>query len=62
MAFVAILKGTTYLGLFYQPKKDATLVGYADAGYMSVPHKAKSQIGYSPTEEQQYHGSQQNKL
>ncbi|XP_056698421.1 secreted RxLR effector protein 161-like [Spinacia oleracea] len=27
-------------------RKDATLIGYADAGYFSDPQKAKSQTGY----------------
>ena len=40
------LRGTNDLGLFYPNQKNATLVGYADAGYMSDPHKAKSQNGY----------------
>ncbi|KAM2817807.1 hypothetical protein COP1_041878 [Malus domestica] len=50
-------KGTTDLGLFYpyESSSDATpyahrvdsrLVGYADAGYLSDPHKARSQTGY----------------
>ncbi|KAL7148007.1 hypothetical protein ABFS83_06G149700 [Erythranthe nasuta] len=41
------LRGTADLGLFYS--KNATnqgLVGYADAGYRSDPHKARSQTGY----------------
>ncbi|XP_070679323.1 secreted RxLR effector protein 161-like [Malus domestica] len=51
------LKGTTDLGLFYthksssvaapySPRIDFCLVGYADAGYLSDPHRARSQIGY----------------
>ena len=51
------LKGTTDLGLFYPyessngavpyaPQVDSCLVGYADAGYLSDPHKARSQMGY----------------
>ena len=40
------LRGTQDLGLFYQAKSDATLIGYADAGYLSDPQKAKSQSGY----------------
>ena len=40
------LRGTHDLGLFYQSCPNATLVGYADAGYLSDPHKAKSQNGY----------------
>ena len=38
------LCGTTDLGLFYS--KESTLKGYADFGYISDPHKARSQIGY----------------
>jgi ribonuclease HI len=36
------------MGLFYPyaSLKDAMLVGYADAGYLSDPHKARSQSGY----------------
>ena len=40
------LKGTVDMGLFYTNKGCADLVGYADAGYLSDPHKARSQIGY----------------
>ena len=40
------LRGMQDLGLFYPNQKDATLVGYADSGYFSDPHKAKSQNGY----------------
>ena len=45
------------LGLFYTSESssvaapygsgiDSHLVGYADAGYLSDPHKARSQTGY----------------
>lgn len=41
------LKGTIDLGLFYSNETTNTqLVGYADAGYLSDPHKARSQTGY----------------
>jgi hypothetical protein len=40
------LKGTIDMGLFYSKEKGSTIVGYADAGYLSDPHKAKSQTGY----------------
>ncbi|KAI3811306.1 hypothetical protein L1987_21027 [Smallanthus sonchifolius] len=40
------LCGTRDLGLFYQKDKTSQLVGYADAGYLSDPHKARSQTGY----------------
>lgn len=51
------LKGTTDMGLFYPyasssgstplgTRNNATLVGYADAGYLSDPHKGRSQSGY----------------
>ncbi|XP_070677881.1 secreted RxLR effector protein 161-like [Malus domestica] len=51
------LKGTTDLGLFYTHESssvvnlsdsriDSCLVGYADAGYLSDPYKARSQTGY----------------
>ncbi|XP_068339068.1 uncharacterized mitochondrial protein AtMg00810-like [Pyrus communis] len=51
------LKGTTDLGLFYThkssrvatpygPQIDYRLVGYADAGYLSDPYRARSQTGY----------------
>ena len=35
---------TTNLSLFYS--KESTLKGYADFGYLSDPHKARSQTGY----------------
>ena len=38
------LRGTTYLGLFYS--KESTLKEYADFGYLSDPHKARSKTGY----------------
>ena len=34
------------MGLFYSNKDSADLVGHADAGYLSDPHKARSQKGY----------------
>nr|GEY10918.1 integrase, catalytic region, zinc finger, CCHC-type, peptidase aspartic, catalytic [Tanacetum cinerariifolium] len=40
------LRGTTDLGLFYSKNSKQGLVGYADAGYLSNPHKARSQTGY----------------
>ena len=40
------LRGTHDFDLFYHNCPNGTLVGYADAGYLSNPHKAKSQNGY----------------
>ena len=40
------LSGTTDMGLFYSNKSKEKLLGYADAGYLSDPHKAISQTGY----------------
>jgi hypothetical protein len=43
------LKGTIDFGLAYRrtPHYNKTsIIGYADAGYLSDPHKAKSQSGY----------------
>ena len=40
------LKGTEDLGLFYKVGEDSNIKGYVDAGYLSDPHKGKSQIGY----------------
>ena len=40
------LKGTQDLGLYFSKKQDQTMVGYADAGYLSDPHSAKSQTGF----------------
>ena len=34
------------MGLFYSNKDSADLVGHAYAGYLSNPHKARSQTGY----------------
>ena len=34
------------MGLFYSNKDSADLVGYADAGYLSDPHKTQSQTDY----------------
>ena len=40
------LSGTTDMGLFYSNKSKEKLLGYANAGYLSDPHKARSQTGY----------------
>ncbi|KAL5537455.1 hypothetical protein UlMin_045611 [Ulmus minor] len=40
------LQGTIDLGLFYPNESKKGLIGYADAGHLSDPHKARSQIGY----------------
>ena len=40
------LQGTTYMGLFYLKESQQQLFGYADIGYLSSPHKARSQEGY----------------
>ncbi|XP_070028712.1 secreted RxLR effector protein 161-like [Nicotiana sylvestris] len=40
------LKGTIDMGLFYANNCSPDLVGYVDAGYLSDPHKARSQICY----------------
>ena len=40
------LSGTTDMGLFYSNKSKEKLLGYADVGYLSDPHKARSQTGY----------------
>ena len=40
------LQGTIDLGLFYPNNTKPVLIGYADAGYMSNPHKGRSQTGY----------------
>ena len=34
------------MGLFYSKESKQQLLGYADAGHLSDPHKARSQIGY----------------
>ena len=40
------LRGTTEMGLFYPNCSNPQLIGYADAGYLSDPHKGRSQTGY----------------
>ncbi|RVW67129.1 Valencene synthase [Vitis vinifera] len=40
------LRGTTDMGLFYSRESKQQLLGYADAGYLSDPHKGRSQTGY----------------
>ena len=40
------LSGTTDMGLFYSNKSKEKLFGYADAGYLLDPHKARSQTWY----------------
>jgi hypothetical protein len=34
------------MGLFYSRGSNSQLVGYADAGFLSDPHKGRSQTGY----------------
>ncbi|BBG93440.1 transposable element gene [Prunus dulcis] len=42
------LRGTTDMGLFYSSESTnaQSIVGYADAGYLSDPHQGQSQTGY----------------
>ncbi|GAV81282.1 hypothetical protein CFOL_v3_24740, partial [Cephalotus follicularis] len=40
------LRGSIDMGLFYPRVTKSTLIGYADAGYLSDPHNARSQTGY----------------
>ena len=40
------LRGTSDMGLFHSKAMKPQLLGYADAGYLSDPHKARSQTGY----------------
>ncbi|XP_059302325.1 secreted RxLR effector protein 161-like [Lycium ferocissimum] len=40
------LKGTTDMRLFYSNNCSLDLVGHVDIGYLSDPHKARSQTGY----------------
>ena len=40
------LNSTKDLGLYFQKTQDSSLVGYTDTGYMSDPHKARSQKGF----------------
>nr|CAN61800.1 hypothetical protein VITISV_044293 [Vitis vinifera] len=40
------LRGTIDMSLFYSRESKQQLLGYADAGYLSDPHKGRSQTGY----------------
>ncbi|XP_048615731.1 secreted RxLR effector protein 161-like [Brassica napus] len=40
------LQGTPDLGLFYTDRPSEKMAGYADVGYLSNPHNARSQTGY----------------
>ena len=40
------LHGTTDMGLFYSRESRQQLLGYTDAGYLSDPHKCRSQTRY----------------
>ncbi|XP_074318476.1 secreted RxLR effector protein 161-like [Silene latifolia] len=40
------LQGTKDMGLFFPNMSRENLVGFADAGYLSDPHNARSQTGY----------------
>ena len=44
--YPTILKGTKDIGLFYKVGEDSNIKGYVDAGYLSDPHKEKSQTCY----------------
>ena len=44
--YIEIPKGTLDFGLFFLKKNDLTMVGYADAGYLSDPYNARSQTGF----------------
>jgi len=39
---IRYLHGTTDMGLFYLKSLNSQLVGYADAGFLSHPHKGRS--------------------
>ena len=43
---LSYLHGTCDMGLFYSKTLEPQFFGYADVGYLSGPHKARSQIGY----------------
>ena len=34
------------MGLYYSKESKSQLIGYADVGYLSDPHKARSQTSY----------------
>ena len=36
----------TNFGLFYSRGSKQEMIGYTEAGYLSDPHKARSQTGY----------------
>jgi hypothetical protein len=40
------IRGTPNLGLFYPKNQDLSLIGYANAGYLSDPHNGKSQTSF----------------
>ena len=40
------LQGTKDLGLFFRKNQDPNLIGYTDDGYLSDPHKGRSQTGF----------------
>ena len=40
------LRRTTNMGLFYSRESRQQLLGYTDAGYLSDPHKCRSQTRY----------------
>ncbi|KAI3821171.1 hypothetical protein L1987_08729 [Smallanthus sonchifolius] len=40
------LQGTKDMGLYFTNQSKTSLVGFADAGYMSDPHNGRSQTGY----------------
>ena len=40
------LQGTIDTGVFYSKESKQQLLGYADAGHLSDPHKAKTQTEY----------------
>ena len=39
-------RGTSDMGLYYSKESKSQLIGYTNIGYLSDPHKARSQTGY----------------
>ena len=46
MHILRYLQGTTDMGLSYSKELKQHILGYANAGYLLDPHKARLQIGY----------------
>jgi hypothetical protein len=59
--FLRYLQCTLNMSLFYPKNQDMSLIGYANAGYLSDPHNGKSQTGFVFLHGWSFHGNLVNR-